>query len=232
MAGGRLNGESMMETILITEPIHPDGMNLLKAKYQVVALDDFTEEEFLKIIPEISGIIVRAKKIQKEVYELGGKIKIISKHGTGVDNIDIPLATEKGIIVANTPFANSTSVAEFAVASILSLSRKYCLATTVMAQKDANTAKNRIMGTELKGKTIGLFGLGRVGITLAKICRLGFGMNVIGFDPYKKEEDVREIGMELTKDMERVFALSDFISLHLPLTDKSTGKSTLSAIDV
>jgi D-3-phosphoglycerate dehydrogenase len=162
----------------------------------------------------------------KEVIERAANLKVISRTGVGVDNVDVKAATEKGILVLNTPEANSISVAEHTLALIVAISKQLVMYDSELrAGNFAIRRTNR--SVDIDGKTLGLIGCGRIGRFTAEKCKAAFNMNVIGYDPYIKELP----GITLYENIEDVFAKADYISLHLPLTDETrnmVGESLLS----
>ena len=170
----------------------------------------------IDIIGEYDGLVVRSgTKVTKDVIEAGTKLKIIGRAGTGVDNIDIKAATDKGILVVNTPGGNTISTGELALAHILSLARNIPQATAAL--KGGKWARSQYTGTELAGKTLGVVGVGRIGREVASWCK-GFGMTVVGYDPILSEGSSRSYGIE-PLDINELLKKSDFITIHTPLTE-------------
>lgn len=157
-----------------------------------------------------------------ELMDCLPRLRLIARTGIGVDNVDLAAATQRGIVVTNTPDGPTESTAEHTVAMLLALAKR-------LKQGDANMAAGRfgpragaLVGTEVQGKTLGLLGLGRIGRRVAQICRLGLGMRVISCDPLVPAEQARALGVEPV-DLDTVVAQADFLSLHLPLTADSRG---------
>lgn len=220
-----------MEKILLTEPIHEKGIELLKSKYEIIGPDDYTDEDIIDMAPEISGIIVRAQYIPEEIYKKDNKLKIISKHGTGVDNINIPLASDKNILVTNTPGANSNAVAEYVVALMMILARKVCQASSFLNSDENEIDGHNIIGEEIQNKTLGIFGLGSIGGMIAEKCGKGLGMKIIGIDPYCNKERANKLGVELLDNKEDLLEKSDYVSLNLPLNDNTRGYISLEELN-
>ncbi len=175
----------------------------------------WTEEELIEIIPGADGIIVGADLVTRKVIEKAEKLKIICKHGVGVDNIDLEAATEKGILVTTGVGSNTTAVAELTVALLLSMARNI-----PNSNNDIKSGKwIRCVGTELYGKTAGIIGLGRIGKEVAKNLR-GLEMKVIAFEPVKDEKFAKENKIEFV-DLKTLLTQSDIISLHVPLVQKT-----------
>jgi len=171
-----------------------------------------TSEEVAMLLPEVDGYIAGLDGIDATAIKAANRLKVIARYGVGVDNVDLPAAREKGIVVTNTPGANSVSVAELALGLMLALARQIPEAVQAVHQGKWP----RYAGLSLEGKTIGILGLGAIGKQLAR--RLaGFDCRVLAFDPYADAAFSRDHHVELAT-MEEVIAQSDFVSLHLPLT--------------
>ena len=204
-----------MKKILAADGISEAGINLLKDDFIVDVRDKISAEELLEIIGEYDALMVRsASKVTAEVIERATKLKIIGRAGVGVDNIDIPAATARGIIVINSPGGNTIAATEHTFAMMMSLSRKIPVANETMQKGQWN--RKQYVGVELKGKTLGVIGLGRIGIGVSKRA-LGFEMNVIGYDPYVNEERANELGIKVVS-LDELITSSDFITVHMPLT--------------
>lgn len=175
-----------------------------------------TPEEFVKLIKGYDGLLIRSEvKVVEEVINNADKLKVICRAGTGVDNVDIKAATKKGIVVMNVPGGNTISACEHTIGLILSMMRNIPQAYSLL--KNGVWEREKFMGSELQGKTLGLLGLGRIGSEVAKRM-LSFGMKVIAYDPYVSEEHGKQIGVEV-KSLEEVISEADIISLHLPKTE-------------
>ncbi|OHD56728.1 MAG: phosphoglycerate dehydrogenase [Spirochaetes bacterium GWF1_51_8] len=208
--------------VLVTDKLEKEGIDILK-KYkeiEVIEKDTMTPEELKEDIKNYDGIIIRsATKLKKDILEHADNLKVISRAGVGVDNIDIPAATAKGIVVMNAPLGNTISTAELAFSLIISLARKIPFAYASM--KENKWERTKFTGTELRGKTLGVIGLGRIGTEVAKRAK-AFEMNILGFDPYLSEERAKDLGIELS-DLPRIYKESDFITIHTPLTEQTKG---------
>lgn len=205
-----------MSKILITESLHPSGVNLLKcAGHQVVCYERITPEELRQEIIDTDAIFVRVVDLPIEILRLGKQLKIISNHGVGVDNIPLDYCREAGIAVTIVRKANSLSVAEHALALMLAISKKI-IPTANSYRLIGYRAKNTEPGFELTGKTVGVVGLGQIGSHLARILTSAFQVKVLAYDPYLKEVPA---GVELTSDLDRMFREADFVSLHAGLTN-------------
>ena len=205
--------------VLITDPLSDAGISVLKdAGISIVYNTDAKKKELLGIVPEVDGWIIRSGSlIDKDLINAATKLQVIGRAGVGVDNIDIPIATEKGIIVMNTPDVNTVSAAEHTIGIMLSLARNISIGSQRL--KAGNWDRNNLIGTELRNKTIGIVGLGKIGREVMNRC-LSFGMRVIGFDPYIKDNLFSPDDITLT-DLDTLTKESDFITLHVPKLDST-----------
>lgn len=188
---------------------------LEKYGYEVIKNDSgkkYSEEELLKVIDNVDGIIVGLDPITEKVLEKGKKLKVVSKYGVGVDNIDCETAKKLGIKVTYTPGANNESVADFAFSLMLTLSRNVHKLDDMVR----NNKWQKLIGTEVYGKTIGIIGTGAIGKGVARRAK-GFNMEVLAYDIYPDEKFASEIGMKYV-DKETILKKADFISLHVPMT--------------
>ncbi len=209
-----------MYKVLVSDKISESGIKLLnmEPEIEVDAKIGLHPHELKKIIGDYDALIVRsATKVTREILSAAKRLKVVGRAGTGVDNIDIEAATEKGIVVMNTPGGNTVAAAEHAISMMLSLARKIPQAYTSM--KKGHWDKKRFMGVEIHGKTLGIIGMGRIGSLVAKMA-LGLGMRVIACDPYLSEKAAKDMGVTLT-DLETLLAESDFITIHAPLTQET-----------
>ncbi|KPF99310.1 3-phosphoglycerate dehydrogenase [Rhodopseudomonas sp. AAP120] len=176
------------------------------------------KEKLAEIIGNYDGLAIRsATKATAKILEKAAKLKVIGRAGIGVDNVEIPAATAKGIIVMNTPFGNSITTAEHAITMMLSLAREIPAADA--STQAGKWEKNRFMGVEITAKTLGVIGCGNIGSIVADRA-LGLKMKVIAFDPFLSPERAKDIGVEKV-ELEDIFKRADFITLHTPLTDKT-----------
>jgi len=204
--------------ILVSDKISDTAINQLKNNgHNVVVKTGLPPEELEKVIVDFDCIVVRsATKVKKNIIDAGKNLKLIIRGGVGVDNIDVEYAKSKNIEVKNTPAASSISVAELAIGHMLSLSRALTVADKSM--KDGKWEKKKFEGYELYKKTLGIIGLGRIGRETARMGFYGFEMKVIGYDPYVKEVSNPPVNMV---SLDTLLKESDYISLHLPLTDET-----------
>ncbi|GAB0498481.1 hypothetical protein MMPV_009826 [Pyropia vietnamensis] len=175
------------------------------------------KEKLLEIIGGYDGLAIRsATKVTEKIIGAADRLKVVGRAGIGVDNVDIPAASRKGIIVMNTPFGNSITTAEHAIALLLGGPPVPAADISTRAGK---WEKSKFMGVEITSKTLGLIGCGNIGSIVAKRAR-GLAMKVVAFDPFLSQEKADELGVEKA-DLDTVFARADFITLHVPLTDKT-----------
>ena len=207
--------------VLVAEKIADSGIEQLKGKYDVEVKLDMTPEQLVAEIPAYDALIVRsATKATREVIEAGKNLKIIGRAGVGVDNVDVQAATERGIIVCNAPTSNIVSAAEHTVALMLAQSRNIPQAAASM--RECKWERSKFTGSELYEKTLAIFGLGRIGSLVAERAR-GFGIRMIGFDPYVTPERAQSMGVELMEDVDAILAEADYITVHLPKTKETIG---------
>ncbi len=205
--------------ILVSDAIAEEGITKLReAGFEVEVKTGLTPEELIKVIPEYDGLIVRsATKVTREVIQAGKALKAIGRAGIGLDNVDAEAAKERGIKVLNTPGATTISVAELTMGHMLALARHIPQATASL--KAGKWEKKRFMGTELYGKTLGIIGIGRIGREVAKRA-IAFGMDIVAYDPYVRETDVRDLGLKLLP-LEDLLQYSDYITIHVPLAPET-----------
>ena len=217
-----------MPRVLIADSLSPAALNIFKERgVDADVKTGLPKEELLKIIGDYDGLAVRsATKADKEVIAAAKKLKVIGRAGIGVDNVDIPAATAAGIVVMNTPFGNSITTAEHAIAMMFALARQ--LPAADASTQAGKWEKNRFMGVELYGKTLGLIGAGNIGGIVADRAN-GLKMHVVAYDPFLSEERAVEIGVEKV-ELEDLLKRADIITLHTPLTDKT--KNILSAANL
>lgn len=207
--------------VYIPQDIEDEGKRYLSEKgYDYKIGTDISEDSLMKEVVDCDAILTRSNAmINKNVINAARKLKVIAKYGVGLDNIDIEEATKRGIYVTNTPEANANVVAEHVMAFILALS-KNILPMDKELRKGNFAYRSKRFSVDLEHKTLGIIGLGRIGRLVAKKAYYGFDMKVIGFDPYIRSS-VSDI--EKVDNIDRIFTDSDFISLHLPLTEETKG---------
>lgn len=199
--------------VLVTDPIHEDGLKRLKKFAEVEVSTDLDRETLVDKVSEFDVMIVRsATKVGKNVLDAGDNLKLIVRAGVGLDNIDLDYAEEIGVKVENTPEAPTFAVAELTLGLMLSWARKIPQADKSV--KDEKWIKSQLVGTELRDKTLGIVGAGRIGLEVARRAK-AFEMNLLGYDPEKRDE-FRKLGGEYVK-LENLLKESDYVTIHVPL---------------
>ena len=199
----------------MTEPLAEKGLELLREKAQTDVRLGLSTEELVKLIGDYEALIVRSQtKVTAEVIEAGRKLVVIGRAGVGLDNIDVDAATRKGIVVVNSPMGNIVATAEHTIALMFALARH--IPQACASVKAGGWERRKFVGVELRGKVLGIIGLGRVGSEVARRAR-ALEMKVIGYDPFISPERAQSLGVELVS-WEELFRRADFISLHVPLT--------------
>jgi D-3-phosphoglycerate dehydrogenase len=209
----------MAPRVLIADKLSPAAIDIFKARgVDADVRTGLTKDDLLKIIGQYDGLALRsATKADKQVIAAAKRMKVIGRAGIGVDNVDIPAATAAGVVVMNTPFGNSITTAEHAIALMFALARQ-------LPQADQSTQagkweKNRFMGIELSAKTLGLIGCGNIGSIVADRAN-GLKMRVVAYDPFLSPDRAVELGVEKV-ELDELLARADIITLHTPLTDKT-----------
>ncbi len=214
--------------VLVKEKIADTGVDLLRSKFDVDLGLDMSDEEFRAKLPEYDAILIRsATKMTPELIDLATNMKVIGRAGTGVDNVDIPAATRRGIIVANAPESNSVAAAEHTLALSLAMFRNIPQAQATLVAGRWDRAKFK--GAELYGKTLGVIGFGRIGQLVAKRAR-SFDMEVIAYDKFVSAERFRELGVEGVDDLNDLLGRADLVTLHTPRTPETEGLIDAEAI--
>ncbi|GMT43103.1 MAG: D-3-phosphoglycerate dehydrogenase [bacterium] len=207
--------------VLVSDKLSETGLDILRGcpLLDVDVKTGMTPEELIKTIPDYDGIIIRSgTKVTAKVIEAAKKLKIVGRAGAGVDNVDIPEATKKGIAVENTPGGNTVTTAEHTISLMCALARNIPQGTASVKSGEWN---RKLTGVELMGKTLGVVGIGRVGSIVVNRAQ-GFRMRCIAFDPFISKDKAEELGVELV-ELDEVWKRSDFISVHSPLTDATRG---------
>lgn len=207
--------------VLVAEKIAETGVDMLRERFDVDLGTDWSREELIEKIGAYHGILIRsATQLDAELIERADSLKVIGRAGVGVDNVDVPAATKRGIVVANAPEANTVAAAEHTVALMLALARNIPQAHASLTS--GKWERSKFGGTEVEGKTLGILGFGRIGQLVATRAR-AFGMRVVAYDPFVSTERFRELGVEKAETPEDVLATGDFITLHLPKTPETQG---------
>lgn len=214
--------------VLVKEKIAATGIDLLRSQFEVDLGLDMSDEEFRAKLGDYDAILIRsATKMTPELIELATNLKVIGRAGTGVDNVDIPAATRRGIIVANAPESNSVAAAEHTLALSLAMFRNIpqAQASLVAGRWD----RSKWGGAELYGKTLGVIGFGRIGQLVAKRAQ-SFDMEVLAFDKFVSAERFRELGVEGIDELTDLLGRADLVTLHVPKTPETVGLIDAEAI--
>ncbi|OKL44081.1 phosphoglycerate dehydrogenase [Pseudovibrio exalbescens] len=221
----------MAPKVLISDKLSAAAVEIFKERgCEVDFLPDVgkDKEKLAEIIGQYDGLAIRsATKVTEKILAAADNLKVVGRAGIGVDNVDIPAATAKGVIVMNTPFGNAITTAEHAVAMMFAVARQIPAADA--STQAGKWEKSKFMGTEITSKTLGLIGCGNIGSIVADRA-IGLKMRVIAFDPFLSEERAQDIGVEKV-DLDTLLARADFITLHTPLTDKTRNIIDASAIE-
>lgn len=210
----------VLPVVHVADPLAEDGLVLLRDRCDVRVTQGLTEAELAPLLADVDALIVRSEtKVNASLMDRAPRLAVIGRAGVGVDNIDVPAATERGVYVVNAPLGNIVAAAEHAIALALALMRNIPEADRSVRAGEWKRAK--LMGHELRGKTLGLIGIGRVGSLVARRAA-AFEMKVIAHDPFATEAGARAAGAELV-ELDALFARADVISLHTPLTEKTRG---------
>ncbi len=209
--------------VLVSDSLSEKGIEILEKGAEVDVKTGMSPEELMACIREYDALVVRSQtKVTREVIEAASNLKIIGRAGVGVDNIDVEAATQRGIIVINAPEGNMISAAEHTIAMMMAISRNIPQANQSM--KSGKWDRKLFMGVEVRGKTLGVVGLGRIGTEVAKRAQ-GMEMNILAYDPFISEERAADLGVKLTT-VEDIVLNADYITVHTPLT-----KDTRNLID-
>ena len=220
----------MSPRVLISDALSPAAVAIFKERGVEVDFQPSLgkdKEKLASLIKDFDGLAIRsASKVTAKMLEGAGRLKVIGRAGIGVDNVDIPAATARGIIVMNTPFGNSITTAEHAIALMFSIAREIPAADA--STQAGKWEKNRFMGVEITGKTLGVIGCGNIGSIVADRA-IGLKMRVIAFDPFLSPERAKDIGVEKV-DLDELLARADFITLHTPLTPQTNNVLSAEAL--
>lgn len=215
--------------VLVSDDLSERGVEILKKGGLTVDVKTkLSPEELIKEIGRYEGLVIRSTtKVAADLIEAAKKLKVIGRAGSGLDNVDLPAATKKGIVVMNTPGGNTITTAEHAIALMFALARHIPQANASV--KAGKWEKKKFMGTEVYNKTLGVIGIGSIGSQVVKKAK-GLGMNVLAFDPYLSPERARDMGAKLV-DLSELFRRSDFITIHAPFTEETKNLIDAKAIE-
>lgn len=210
--------------VLICDPISPKGIALFKQRpeFKVTVLEKrLSEAELIPLVGEVEAMVVRSEtKITKKILEAAPKLRVVGRAGVGVDNVDVEAATQRGVVVMNTPGGNTVTTAELTFFMLGALARHIAPAHGSMVA--GKWDRKLFQGIELNGKTLGVLGMGRIGGEVAKRA-LAFNMRVLAYDPFLTEARARQLGVELVPDADAIYSASDFITVHMPVTEQTRG---------
>ncbi|HEY9763649.1 MAG TPA: phosphoglycerate dehydrogenase [Trichocoleus sp.] len=208
-----------MPKVLVSDPIDQVGIDILSQVAQVDVKTGLAPEELIKIIPDYDALMIRSgTRVTKDVISAGKQLQIIGRAGVGVDNVDVPEATRRGIVVVNSPEGNTIAAAEHALAMMLSMSR--LIPAADQSVKSGAWDRKSFTGVEVYKKTIGVVGLGKIGSHVATVAR-ALGMKILAYDPFISTERAEQLGCRLV-DLDLLFREADYITLHLPKTPETT----------
>ncbi len=213
----------MARRVHLEQPIHEEALALLRENAEVsVGFGPEARELDDTLLREVNALLVRTKPLGAQQIEKAPRLRVIARHGVGVDNVAVEAATRRGIPVLITPRANLRSVAEHVFALALAVSRNLLRADRYV-REGRFAERDSLVGRELFGETLGVIGVGRIGEEVARIGAAGFGMRVLGYDPYLEEKVVRAKGIEPVSSLDELLPACDFVSVHVPLTEETRG---------
>lgn len=209
-----------MARVLVAEPIDAGGLEILRQQHEVVALERCSPQELLQMVPGFDALVVRSgTEVTAEVIAAGRRLQVIGRAGVGVNNIDVDAATARGIVVVNVPDGNTIAATEQTFALLLALARHTAAAAASL--QAGRWERQAFVGTELRGKTLGIVGLGRIGQEVARRAQ-AFGMEVCGYDPFLPAERAEALGIHFLP-MADLLARADVLTVHTPLTPQTRG---------
>ncbi|MDK2856809.1 MAG: D-3-phosphoglycerate dehydrogenase / 2-oxoglutarate reductase [Bacillota bacterium] len=211
----------MKPKVVVVQRVHQAGLDLLAQEAEWVLARDPAPEKLVEDVKDADAILVRTTPITREVLEAAPRLKVVGRHGVGVDNIDVAAATELGIPVVYAPGSNTLAVAEHAVMLMLALAKNVFSADRALRTEHNFASRFTIPSTELAGKTLGLIGFGKIGQAVAKRCGLGFEMRVIAYDPYLNAEAAKALDVTPASSVDEVLEQADVVSLHAPATPEN-----------
>ena len=210
--------------VLVCDPISPRGIEYFKARpeFRVTVLPKrLPEAELIPLLGDVEAMVVRSEtKVSKKVIESAPRLRVVGRAGVGVDNVDVEAATQRGVVVMNTPGGNTVTTAELTFFMLGSLARKIPAAHASMGS--GKWDRKLYQGTELLGKTLGVLGAGRIGTEVGRRA-LAFGMRVVAYDPFLTDARARGLGFEAASDPDAVYREADFITVHMPVTPETRG---------
>ena len=210
--------------IVVADPINQEGIDKLDGAYQVVCLEAGADAATARqALARAEALVVRLFTADAAAMDAAPRLRVIAKHGAGVDNIDIAAATERGIMVTSTPGLNATAVAEAAVGLMLAVAKQVPALHHAVREHRFFEARHGTKLVELTGKTLGVIGAGRIGGKVAGICGRGFAMRVVIYDPYIGDDRIAALGAERAATLSALLDAADLVTVHTPLTDETRG---------
>lgn len=211
-----------MKKVFISSAIAPAAMELFEGQVESLILSDNSAETAKQMVTDVEGIILRTNlKVTREIIEAAPQLKVISRTGVGVDNVDIATATAKGILVCNTPGMNAVSVAEHAASLMLALAKTLSYFDSEVRQGNWKS-RYAYRAVEIQGKTLGIIGFGKIGSQVAAIMSKGFDMDILAYDPYVTQIPGSERKITFC-ELEELLSRADFVTVHLPATPETKG---------
>ena len=206
--------------VLVAEPLSDEGLELLRAEHDVDYRTGLTREQFLAGLAECDAVVVRSQmKVDEEAIRIGSRLRVIGRAGVGLDNIDVDAARAAGITVVNAPDSTTTAVAELTIGLMFALARRIAVGDASLRRGEWR--RSELVGMELAGRTLGILGLGRIGLAVAERAN-ALGMTCLGNDPYVSEEVARARAIRVVA-MDELLAQADVVTLHVPLTGATRG---------
>ncbi|KAF4150827.1 hypothetical protein CNMCM6069_005743 [Aspergillus lentulus] len=207
--------------VLVPEKLSPDGLALLRASLEVDERKGLDADELLQIIPEYEALVVRSEtKVTASLLRAAKQLKVVARAGVGVDNVDVEEATKLGIVVVNSPSGNIGAAAEHTIALLMAMARNIPEACSSL--KSGKWERSKFVGVEVKGKTLSIIGLGKVGLTVARLAK-GLGMNVNALDPYASPAVAASASVTLVSSLSELLTTADFLTIHTPLIASTKG---------
>jgi len=217
--------------IMVCDPVSPKGVALLQQRpeFKVTVLGKrLPEAELLPLVHDVAAMVVRSEtKVTRAVIAAAPKLRVVGRAGVGVDNVDVEAATQRGVVVMNTPSGNTISTAELTFSMLMALARN--IPQAHLSMKAGKWDRKQFQGVELNNKTLGVLGMGRIGSEVARRA-IAFGMRVLAYDPYLALSRAKALQVELA-ELDEIYARADFITVHMPSTDETRGMLNAAAFD-
>jgi len=217
--------------VYLSEVIHPAAVALLEKSAEIIRPRDYSRAAYLEALRDADGIIARKVPVRAEEMDHAPRLKVIARHGVGLDSVDLAAATKRGIVVTNTPGENRQSVAELTLGFMLALARRIPQAQAAISslpkgdvgQFTALLQRHKLTGIDLEGKVLGIIGTGSIGSSVARMCTAAFDMKVTGYDPYVSGDVMKSFGVKKVESLDELLPPVDFLTVHCPLTPETKG---------